>query len=61
MYGSLRLFPIVMLAVWASPAFAQGAPRAPEGSGWIAVVIALVLVIAVCVASFMSAKRTHQD
>jgi hypothetical protein len=45
----------------ASPALAQATPRAPDESGWIAVVISIVLIIAVAVASFMSSKRTHQD
>ena len=62
MQGLLRLVPMVWLALVASPAMAQQqVPRAPESSGWISVVIALVLIVAVCVASFMSAKRTHQD
>jgi hypothetical protein len=40
---------------------AQAIPPAPAGQGWLAVVAAVVLIVAVGVASFMSAKRTHQD
>lgn len=61
MHGLFRLLPIVLLTAVTTPAWAQGAPRAPESDGWIAVVMALVLGVAICVASFMSAKRTHQD
>jgi hypothetical protein len=32
-----------------------------DGSGWIAYLIAAVLVIAIAVGSFMAAKRGHQD
>jgi flagellar basal body-associated protein FliL len=52
---------LVALLWVASPALAQAPSKAPEGNAWIAVVIAIVLVIAVGVASFMSSKRTHQD
>lgn len=61
MHALLRLLPIVQVTVLTAPVLAQGAPKAPSSDGWIAVVIALVLIIAVCVATFMSAKRTHQD
>lgn len=51
---------VAILAI-ASPALAQAPSKAPEGNAWITVVIAIVLVIAVGVASFMGSKRTHQD
>lgn len=50
------------LLAWASPVLAQGAvPPAPKGDSWITIVISIVLMVAVMVASFMSAKRGHQD
>jgi len=44
------------------PAVAAEVPKLDKGDeGWIGVVIAIVLVIAVGVASFINPKRGHQD
>lgn len=55
----------ILIAVWlgllASPLWAQEIGKAPEKSGWIADVIAIVLVVCIAVVSFMSSKRGHQD
>ena len=53
---------LLAISVLVAPAAAQTATRAQDsGRGWIAVVFAIVLVIAVGVGSFMGSKRTHQD
>jgi hypothetical protein len=44
------------------PAAASEVPKLEKGNeGWIGVVIAIVLVVAVGVASFINPKRSHQD
>ena len=56
---------ILALLLTAWPALAQDAPqigKAPDpDKPWIAFVIAVVLVIGVATASFMTPKRGHQD
>ena len=52
---------LLALLLMASPALAQPVPQAPKGSGWIAMVMSIVILVAVLVASFMSSKRGHQD
>ena len=57
------------LAVFAGRVMAQPATDQQEainqaketGYAWLAMVVALVLALAVVVASFMSSRRTHQD
>ncbi len=53
----------VVVFTLSAPAWAQAqpVPSLPEGDGWVAMVISIVLLLAVLVASFMSAKRGHQD
>jgi len=44
------------------PAVADEVPKLDKGNeGWVGVVIAVVLVVAVGVASFINPKRSHQD
>lgn len=54
-------FALVALLALAAPAFAQEIPKAPGDKPWVATVISIVLIMAVCVASFMGSKRGHQD
>jgi len=52
----------LFVVLLASPAWAiEKAGEPPESGGWIAMIIAIVLMIAVCVGSFMSSRRGHQD
>jgi hypothetical protein len=44
-----------------APVLAQEIARAPEKSGWIADMIAILLLVCVAVVSFMSSKRGHRD
>jgi hypothetical protein len=59
------LIATVALLTTAGPILAQQAPtevdKAPEKAQWIGMVVAIVLVVAVLVASFISSKRGHQD
>ncbi len=45
----------------ALPAAGQDVAKATDAGGWIAIVIAIVLVVGILVGSFMSSRRTHQD
>ena len=51
---------VVELPGLAFSLLAENVP-APEGSGWIALVIAVVLVVGIGVASCMDPKRGHRD
>ena len=53
---------LILAALSATAAFGQTAPKAPKGDeSWIAVLMAIVLLICLGIASFMSSKRGHQD
>jgi hypothetical protein len=58
MLGSF--LPLGAKTVLAQPAV-DPAPASGDPYGWFAVVVALILVLALCVASFISSKRTHHD
>ena len=68
---SRLIFALLLVMMNAGVVLAQQAPAAAptqtvgplpkDSQGWLAVVMCIVLVIAVCVGSFMSSKRTHQD
>lgn len=62
---SRLLLAFLALSLSTTAALAQAPASAPplgsDSQGWIAVVMAVVLIVAVGVGSFMSAKRTHQD
>lgn len=50
----------VFAAAW--PALGQQQiPPAPEKKNWAALVIAIITLVVVAVASFMTPKRGHQD
>ena len=49
------------LLLAAGPAVAQPVEKAPDASPWLAVVAAIFLVLLVCIGSFMSSRRGHQD
>ena len=60
---------VVTVAALAGRAMAQPSTDQQEainqakdtGYAWLAMVVALVLALAIVVASFMSSRRTHQD
>ncbi len=52
----------VVCVIVASDALAQEVPKLkPDTSGWISVVVAVVLAIGVAVGSFINPKRSHRD
>lgn len=53
---------VAAVVLTSAPALAEQVPQLKKGNeGWIGVVIAIVLVVAVGVASFINPKRGHQD
>ena len=57
----LRPLPALLAVMLALPAAGQDVAKATDAGGWIAIVIAIVLVVGILVGSFMSSRRTHQD
>ena len=57
-----RVLAVVVTASFSLPALAGEVPKLEKGNeGWVGVIIAIVLVVAVGVASFINPKRGHQD
>jgi hypothetical protein len=62
-----RILAALIVAAWPALVLAQAAPApptvnpAPQGSTWIAIVLAVFLAVCVLIASIMSSRRTHRD
>ena len=52
---------MLVMGIAVLPAWAGKVDSAPKQSAWIAVVVAIGLVVLISVASFLSSKRGHQD
>jgi hypothetical protein len=59
--STLVLHALTTLAQASEASAAKAIDAAPPGNHWLPIVVAVVLLLAVVGASFMSAKRGHQD